>query len=298
MKKILLSLLGIGLFLCAQAQNQEQAATDTIQPWKFGGITSLNFSQVALANWAAGGENSYSLNGLINLHANYKKDRSIWENSLDMGYGIIKQGEREVRKTDDKLELSSKYGYKSNSNWYYTAALNFKTQFDKGYKYNEEEDTKREISNILAPAYLLASLGMEYKPSDAFYLFMSPLTGKSTFVLDDSLSNAGAFGVDPGNTMRNEFGGYIKMAVSKDIWENVTLNSKLDLFSNYAQEPQNIDVNWEVLISMKVNKFLSATINTQLIYDDDTKYIDDQGEEHGARVQFKEVLGIGLSYKF
>ena len=139
---------------------------------------------------------------------------------------------------------------------------------------------------------------MEYKPSDAFYLFLSPLTGKSTFVLDDSLSNAGAFGVDPGKNMRNEFGGFLKMAFTKDIWKNVTLNSKLDLFSNYAEEPQNIDVNWEVLVSMKVNKFLSANINTRLIYDDDTKYIDEEGVERGARVQFKEVLGIGLSYKF
>jgi hypothetical protein len=298
MKKILLSLVGIGLFLSAQAQNPEPAAADTSKTWKFGGATSINFSQVALANWAAGGENSYSLNGLLNLQANYRKNRSIWENSLDLGYGIIKQGEREVRKTDDKLDFSSKYGYKTGSNWYYTAALNFKTQFDKGYKYNEGEDTKREISKFMAPAYLLASLGMEYKPGEAFYLFISPLTGKSTFVLDDSLSNAGAFGVDPGKNMRNEFGGFIKMGFTKDIWENVTLNSKVDLFSNYAEEPQNIDVNWEVLISMKVNKFLSANINTQLIYDDDTKYIDDQGIEHGARVQFKEVLGIGLSYKF
>jgi hypothetical protein len=298
MKKFGLLLVALSIAFLVRGQSADPASDDTLKTWQFGGVTSINFSQVALANWAAGGEDSYSLNSFLSLHANYKKERTIWENTLDLGYGIIKQGDREVRKTDDKLNFSSKYGYKTNSNWYYTAALNFKTQFAKGYIYNQGEAPKKEISSLMAPAYLLASLGMEYKPSDQFYVFLSPLTGKSTFVLDDSLSNAGAFGVDPGANARHEFGGFIKVAVIKDIWENVTFNSKIDLFSNYANKPQNIDVNWEVLIAMKINKFLSANINTQLIYDDDTKYIDEEGVERGARVQFKEVFGIGLSYKF
>jgi len=298
MKKFLLFLLAFSAGILARGQSVESAPPDTLETWKFGGVTSINFSQVALANWAAGGENSYSLNGFLNFHANYKKDRTVWENTLDLGYGIIKQGEREVRKTDDRLDFTSKYGYKANNNWYYTAALNFKTQFAKGYKYNEDEETKKEISTLMAPGYLLASLGMEYKPNEQFYVFIAPLTGKSTFVLDDSLSNAGAFGVEPGNAVRNEFGGFIKVAITKDIWENVSFNSKLDLFSNYAEEPQNIDVNWEVLIAMKINEFLSANLNTQLKYDDDTKYISEEGTERGPRIQFKEVFGVGLSYKF
>lgn len=274
------------------------AQEDTVKLWKTGGVSTLNFSQVSLENWAAGGENSYSLNGMFSLHANYKKDRTSWENSLDFGYGIIKQGSRGVRKTDDKLELTSKYGYKSSSNWYYSGAFTFKTQFDEGYKYNDEAGTKAKLSEFMAPAYVLASLGMDYKPSDHFTLLVSPVTGKSTIVMDDSLSNAGAFGVDPGKNMRNEFGGFIKIAYNKEIWTNVTLNTKLDLFSNYIDEPQNVDVNWEILISMKVNEYLSANFNAQVIYDDDTKFIGKDGVEHGPRIQFKEVLGIGFSYKF
>ena len=277
------------------AQENEQ---DTVENWKIGGVSSLTFSQVSFENWAAGGENSYTLNGLFSIHANYKEGKTTWENSLDLGYGIVKQASRGVRKSDDKLELNSKYGYKANSHWFYSGSFNFRTQFDQGYKYNEDEGTKREISTFMAPAYTLISLGMDYKPSDAFSLMISPVTGKTTFVLDDSLSSRGAFGVKKGNKIRNEFGGFLKITYNQDIWENVTLNTKLDLFSNYLDEPQNVDVNWEVMISMKVNEYLSANFNTQLIYDDNIKYVNVRGVEKGPRIQFKEVFGAGLSYKF
>ena len=277
------------------AQENEQ---DTSEIWTTGGVSSLTFSQVSFENWASGGENSYTLNGMFSLFANYKKNRATWENSLDVGYGIVKQASRGIRKSDDKLEVNSKYGYRANSHWYYSGSFNFRTQFDQGYKYNEDEGTQREISTFMAPAYTLLSLGMDYKPSDAFSLMISPVTGKTTFVLDDSLSSRGAFGVKEGSKMRYEFGGALKIAYKNDIWENVTLNTKLDLFSNYIEEPQNIDVNWEVMISMKVNEYLSANFNTQLIYDDNINYINKQGEELGPRIQFKEVFGAGLSYKF
>jgi len=277
------------------AQENEQ---DTVKNWKIGGVGSLTFSQVSFENWAAGGENSYTLNGILSLHANYKEGKSTWENSLDLGYGIVKQASRGVRKSDDKLELNSKYGYQTNSQWFYSGSFNFRTQFDQGYKYNEDEGTKREISTFMAPAYTLISLGMDYKPSDAFSLMISPVTSKTTFVLDDRLSSRGAFGVKKGNKIRNEFGGFVKITYNQDIWENVTLNTKLDLFSNYLDEPQNVDVNWEVMISMKVNEYLSANFNTQLIYDDNIKYVNARGVEKGPRIQFKEVFGAGLSYKF
>lgn len=275
-----------------------QEKTDTLEFWNTSGMGSLTFSQVSFENWAAGGENSYTLNGIFSFQANYKKERVSWENSFDLGYGLVKQSGLGVRKSDDKLTVMSKYGYKTNSNWYYSGAFNFKTQFDKGYKYNEAEGTKRQISDLMAPAYFWLSLGMDYKPSDAFSLMLSPLTDKTTIVLDDSLSARGAFGVKEGKHVRNEFGGFIKVSYNRDIWDNVTLNTKLDLFSNYLKEMQNIDVNWEVLISMKVNEYLSANLNTQLIYDDNINYVDRDGGVMGPRIQFKEVFGAGLSYKF
>ncbi len=124
------------------------------------------------------------------------------------------------------------------------------------------------------------------------------MTGKSTFLLNDSLSDKGAFGVELGETIRNEFGGFLKIGYNKEIWENVSLNTKVEFLSNYLEQPQNVDVNWEMLISMKINEYLSANLNTQLIYDDDINYIDESGKEHGPRIQLKEVFGVGFSYKF
>lgn len=298
-RSLLLALLSlIALSGRLIAQENTEAPTDSLQLWKFGGAGSLTFSQVSFTNWAAGGENSYSLNGLMNLHANYKKDRTTWENTLDMGYGIIKQGEKEVRKTDDKLELMSKFGYKTNSNWYYSGMLNFKTQFGKGYKYNDAAGTKQLTADLFSPAYVILSAGMEYKPNDNFYFFLSPLTGKATIVMDDTLSARGAYGVEANENFRMEMGGFMKMAYTKEVLKNVKLNTKVDIFSNYLDKPQNLDINWEVLISMKINEYLSANLNTILLYDDNINYVDDDGVEHGPRIQFKEIFGVGLSYSF
>jgi hypothetical protein len=280
--------------------------------WLKGGSGTLTFSQVALKNWAAGGQDSYSATTLINLFAFYKKDSLSWDSNLDLGYGIMKQGSTNFIKTDDRIDLSSKFGKKAVNNFYYAAIFNFRTQMQPGFK---QQDNTEKISDFFAPAYFIEAIGMDYKPSDFFTLFFAPLTGKTTIVLDQSLADAGAFGVTKaqydangkiishGKNMRNEFGGFIKMMFQKNIVKNVSLRTKLDLFSNYLKNPENIDVNWEVLIDMKINKHLSASFYTTLIYDDDVKIpIDKNGDGvadySGPRTQFKEVFGLGLSYKF
>ena len=285
---IILTLFSLQLFA--------QETNEPAKLWKKSGQTSLTFSQVNLSNWAAGGENSYSLNGLINLKAEYTKDKINWTNTLDLGYGIQESGDLGMRKTDDRIDLLSKLGYKNGGKWYYTALINFRTQMDVGYKYSTT--SKTAISELMSPAYLNIALGMEYKPNETFFLAIAPAAGKITFVLDDTLSAHGAFGVDPGDNMRFEFGGMIKSTYQKDILKNVNLLSKLDLFTNYAEKPQNIDVSWEVIVTMKINEVLSANLQTHLIYDDDIKTSNDAGEEEGAKVQFKEVFGVGLAYKF
>ncbi len=287
--------------------------TDSVDGWKTGGMFSLAFSQVSLSNWAAGGENSFSGNTMINIYANYKKGKISLDNNLDFGYGIMKQGEQEVRKTDDKIDLTSKFGRKLSKNAYIAALLNFKTQAMPGYDYPNDSV---EISRFLAPGYLLFAAGYDYKKGDWLSLFFAPVTGKLTIVNDQVLANAGAFGVDPieydptdsttilsyGKKSRMEFGGYFKGMFSKDIMENVKLSTKLELFSNYVNNPLNIDIFWENTINMKVNKYISLTLSTTLIYDDDIK-IDIKDSEgnvigKGPRTQFKEVFGLGFSYKF
>ena len=294
MKKSILTLT-IGLFTIVGLIAQEQTEPKL---WKKGGSGSFAFSQVSLSNWAAGGENSLSGNLLINLFANYKKGKASWDNTLDFGYGTMKQGEQDWRKTDDKIELASKYGHQASKHWYYSGLVNFKTQMSTGYKYSDDPDIEDvEISQFMAPAYLNIAIGMDYKPNDNFSALISPISGKVTIVNDTTLSNAGAFGVEPGDKTRSEFGAYAKIAFKKDIMENVNFATKLDLFSNYLDKPQNIDVNWEVLITMKVNEYLSANLSTTLLYDNDILFDDDKGNQ-SPEIQFKEVLGIGFSYKF
>lgn len=294
MKKYVVILLMIPFAL----YSQEKA--DTIKSWNFGGLASFNFSQVSLTNWAAGGRSSTSGIALFNVFGNYKKDNLIWENSLDMGYGLLKEQDNEVIKSNDKIDLNSKFGVKKTEKLYLSTLFNFKTQFAPGYKYPNTTDA---ISRFMAPAYMTLSVGIDYKPNKLWSFVVSPLTGKMTIVSDTDLSEAGAFGVDPGKKVRMEVGSFMKVELKTDVMKNVSLHSKLDLFSNYLNNPENIDVNWDVLVNMKINDFLSANLISNLIYDDDIKIAIDKNndgviEGRGPRVQFKEMFGLGLSLKF
>ena len=294
--------------------NLKAQNTDTINGWKKGGTIGLTFSQVSLTNWAAGGVSSVSINGMANLFANYKKDKLSWENSFDMGYGIIRQGDKTALwvKSDDKFDLASKLGYHLKSNLYFAVLYNFRTQFSPGYNASGSTNI---ISDLLAPAYSLLAIGVDYKKGDVFSAFLAPVTLKTTIVNNQALADAGAFGVtgaeydnlgaliEAGKNVRNEFGGYIKLQYRSEIFKNVDLDTKIDLFSNYLNNPQNIDVNWETTITLKVNKFLSANLITHLIYDDDIDITVDKNNDGladftGPRIQFKEVFGAGFSLKF
>jgi hypothetical protein len=166
----------------------------------------------------------------------------------------------------------------------------------KGYNY---PNTETYISRFMAPGYMNLGLGIDYKPNDNFSLSISPISTKFTFVVDDSLSKAAAFGVDAGSKFRAEFGAYLKfLYTKKNLIKNVDFLTRFDLFSNYVKNPQNVDVNWNLKFDMKINDYLSAVFETTLRYDDDIKYVDTSGVKHGARVQFKQLLGVGLAYKF
>ena len=277
-----------------------QAQTDSTKVWKTGGTISLNISQVSLSNWVAGGKSSTSETALFNAFAKYEKNKISWENSLDLGYGLLKENSDMAVKTDDKIDFSSKLGLKSKGKIYYTALFNFRSQMAKGYNYPDRENP---ISKFLAPGYFTLALGADYKPTEKFSLFISPLTGKMTVVTDQALSDAGAFGVDPGKKSLMELGAFLKTQFKTDVVKNVSLDSKIDLFSNYLENPQNIDVHWDVLINMKINDYLSANLNTNLIYDDNIKIGKDTNgdgelDNFAARVQFKELFGLGLNLKF
>ena len=296
MKHILFSLLMVfGSFAFVNAQTP-----DTIKNFKYGGFANLSFNQVTLSNWSAGGENALATTAVLNLFGNYKKDKIGWDNTLDMGYALLKNGSSKARINEDKMELNSKLGYQAFAKVFYTFLVNFRSQFSKGYNYPNDSVP---VSQFMAPGYLSIGLGLDYKPTDFFSFYLSPATGRFTFVSNQTLANAGAYGVDPaviqngviikqGKRIRSEFGAGLSTQIQKDIIKNVNLVSKLALFNNYTDKDianrTNIDVNWDVMINIKAGKYLTTSIVTNLIYDQNII----------ARTQFKESLGVGLSYKF
>jgi hypothetical protein len=275
---------------------------DTTKTWKFGGNFNANTTQVALANWAGGGQNSISVQGILGIFLNHSKGKLALDNNLDLAYGMIKQGKIDWFKNDDRIEFNSKFGYQASKKWYYAGLLNFRTQFVEGYNLPGEVNY---ISNFMAPGYTTIAVGMDYKPTDNFTAFISPATIKVTVVNDDYLSSLGAFGVTPGQKVRTEFGGFVKMMYQqKKLFgnENLSFKTNVSLFSNYTQKPQNIDITLDAIFTAKVAKYLSVSLSTFLIYDDDImiKLYDDEGIEvgQGPRTQFKEVLALGFAYKF
>ncbi len=312
MKKILLLLiltsLAFGQLDTKEKELKKRVAKEKVAGFHYGAIVNLSMNQVSFNNWSAGGNNSLSANSLINYFFYYKKDKMIWDNYGSIGYGILNQESNDdIIKTDDKIEFTSKLGYNSVNNFYYATLFNLKTQMAPGYA-NPEDSVK--ISDFLSPLYLTGSIGMDYQQGDRLSLFAAPISGKMTYVGNQDIADAGGYGVDKaeydndgnkikdGNNIKGEFGGYVKVYYKDDIMENVQLVSKIDLFSNYLDSPQNIDINWEILLNMKINKYLSANLSTYMIYDDDIKIADEDNPEKPAspKLQFKEILGIGISF--
>jgi Protein of unknown function (DUF3078) len=263
-----------------------------VKTWKKGGLFTFNVAEGSLDNWVGGGDKfSFSAVSFLNLYAFYKKDKNSWDNSLDLGYGFIKTTSLGQRKSDDRIDFLSKYGYAIAKKWNAGVLFNFRSQFANGYAYGKTPagaEIKTITSKLFAPAYVLLSLGLDYKPNDNFSVFISPLTERWVIVADDSLSAKGAYGVTPGKKVKNELGAFLSGKFSKEVAKNIVFTSRLDLFSNYKKKPQNIDMFWTNVLTMKVNKFISANISLDLLYDDDAI----------ARLQKRQLLGIGMSAKF
>ncbi|MFT3992891.1 MAG: DUF3078 domain-containing protein [Dysgonomonas sp.] len=291
----LVALIFISTFkLAAQSEEKKDDKLEDGK-WYLKGVTGLSVSQTSLTNWSAGGENAVAGNAYLNGSLMRKTGNWLWANALSLEYGLTNTKSQSTQKVTDKIDFSTQLGYSTDGKWYYTIMGDLKTQFYKGYNY---PDKTNYISKFFAPAYSNLSAGLEYRPNQNYSVYFSPTAGKLTFVEDDYLSSIGAFGVDPGDRFRAEFGTYLKARAEKTIMENVNAISTIDFFTAYDSSFGNIDINWDLLISMKINKLLTATVNTSLKYDDDVKSVDDDGVMHGPKVQFKEIIGIGFAYNF
>jgi len=295
MKKVFLLLAGLFILTGAYAQNSQTAADslltyarkDTIRGWSHFGLSSFTFGQTSLTNWIAGGNNSVSGDFILNASVNYMNDKVFWDNSLFMEYGLLYSSASipDWMKAADKLNLTSIAGRKISKAWSLSALLNFYTQFVKGYNY---PNTDNYISNLMAPGYLEIAVGFTYKPNDKYSVFLSPLTERATFVLDDSLSRAGAFGVEPGKKTMFQTGAYVLVTTKQALTKDLSLMSSLDLFTPYSKDFGHIDVNWNLLLGYKINKLFTASLNTTLRY----------YEKETRKVQFKEMFGFGFAYNF
>lgn len=299
--------LFIALALLMSVGVMAQEATETPEktsPWTLKGNIGLNFGQSSYTNWAAGGQNSLTWQGIFNYQINYAKGKFKWENTLNasLGYCYFDFKEKPI-KTDDKLEFTSLAGLKATEKLFYSAELAFRSQFAKGYKY--DIDSTHYVSRFLSPAYISLGLGIEWVPNQYFSLNFAPITGRLTIVQDTALAESFGFEpvLDPHDnehfyrTTRMEFGARAVAKFQYPIFTNVDFSSKLELFSNYLKDPQYIDVDWENMLVLKVNSWLNANISTELLYDHDIPFYRDNGDLiEGSKVQFKEVLSIGILF--
>lgn len=295
---------------------------DTLTPikpveprWKKINKIGVNISEVAFVNWNAGGNNSVTAIGNANFRRRYKHNDILWNSEMLLNYGLNSQEGQKIRKTEDNIQLISSFGYKTKelSNWYFSGKGSFQTQFSNGYNYPDREVP---ISRFMAPGYLFFGIGSEYSPSDTdFNLYISPITLKSTFVLDQNLADQGSFGVTParydtegnrikkGNNTRTEVGFLITSLWIDEIYKNIFISNRVSLYSDYLNSFGNVDVDWEVNLEFIVNDFVKANIGAHLRYDNDVKFKEriienDETIAFSPRVQFKQLLGVGIVYSF
>ena len=301
----LISAAGIAVSPALAQEAADGAATAVVKPWTFKGDAGINLSQTSLTNWSAGGESSIAGNALVNLNATYLKNNHKWVSNLNTEYGLTWTPSNKLNKTVDKLVLNTQYGYAldKKDHWFISAEADFRTQYDKGYKdvasHLADNDTAPTyISKIMAPGYLNVSVGVEYHLKSLLDVYVAPAVMRTTFVADKFLSDQGAFGVTPGERYLIQAGLQIQGNVNWEITPKIILSSGLTLFTPYSKDFGNFVVDWDVLLVMKVTSWLNAQIGTTLKYDDKIKTTDKNGNIRGPKVQFREMLTIGLAYMF
>jgi hypothetical protein len=317
MKKSILSLLLIFVttFVFAQRDEAKDAlvSTDKIAKnfsdstyWEWGGLLGAQFGQTALINWSQGGNSQLSVNFSANTFANYRNNRHAWDNLFIGNWGLNRFKGQTPQINTNLLDINSMYGYKIKNEWFLSALMNFKSQFTWGFDYPDNQP-KIFTSKFGAPAFMKLAVGFDYKPNEMFSLFLSPAAGKFTFVREDFRIDETRFGVKEGEIFRGEFGAMMRAQLRREVFKNVKMFSVLEVFNNYTDpnkpNRKNFDIDWQTGFDMKINSWLAASIFLHVIYDEDIKIpVDRSGDgiadDFGPRTQFRQVLTVGLSYKF
>lgn len=291
------ALVFTSVFGLAQTANHQPTPKDSI--WSFDGNFQFLVNQAAFNDeWQGGGTSNYSANIVVNYDINYNKDKYTWDTKFLGDYGINKTKNQEYsRKTNDRLEINSTLGRQINeSKWYTSAFVNFRSQFDRGYAFGEDEagnETRELETQFMSPAFIQLGLGALWKENDDIRVNISPLTGRlitanKKFTTTPGYSDGDFFGLDEGKSTRTEFGASVNAFVKFNLMENITMGNVLGLYSNYLEDPQNVDIDYTMNLVMEVNKYISANFTFQAIYDDNAV----------RGFQIREVLGVGFNYNF
>jgi Protein of unknown function (DUF3078) len=279
MKKIVFMMACV-LFTNTYAQETTQT---TESNWKKGGTFTFMANQSTFENWVPGGQSNFAASSNVNYDFNYKKDTWNWDNKLILAYGVTKIKDADIQKTDDRIEFNSLLGKQAQGYWFYSMFANFKSQIT-----TDLTGSNRNRTRFFSPAFLQIGPGMLWKKSDNLKVNIAPITSRFVFVMDKQLSDAGAFGVDPGKNMRYELGASLSGYYKFNIMENVTAENILNLYTNYLDKPQNVDLDYQLNIVMKINKYLTTNFSYQTVYDDNAF----------RGLQTRQVIGVGVNTNF
>lgn len=280
MKRFLFLTLFVSVATIAQ-----EITIDSTKHWTRKGVFTLLANQSSFDNWLAGGQNNFAGNANINYDFNYKNGDWNWDNKIIAAYGLTKIKDADTQKTDDRIEFNSLLGKKASGNWFYSAFFNFKTQMDTGL---DPATRTTKISHFFSPAFFQLGPGMLWKKSDNLKVNFAPATSRVILVHDHFTEFGPSFGVEQGETTRYEFGAAINGYYKFQIMENVSVENILNLYSNYLEDAKNVDIDYQLNIVMKINKYLSTNFAFQTIYDDNSF----------NGFQTRQVIGVGLNANF
>ena len=299
------------LFICSFLA-AAQTDTTAVKRWKITNLASVNINQTGYTQWAGGGQNSFSLGAFDNFSATYTKNHYLFDSYANLGYGIMKQKSEDFwRKTDDKIDIMVNDGWKfkaDNAHWYYGALFTMTSQFANGYNYDVDSTL---TSTFFAPAYFNLAPGVSYRYEDRFSWFFSPCNGRMLFIADQRIADLGMYG----NTMESSsldgnpvgkkvdlgMGLFTEARWKQPLTKGIEIDTKLRISNNYldkrTENRWNFDIDYLLMLNFKVNKYISANLRMEILYDDDTRIEREDGGK-GAVMQLKEVVGIGFAWNF
>lgn len=290
MKKVfMLFFIYLSASYFAQVIISDSAAVDTIKKPKYWSVLAKNsvmFNQAAFSNWVGGGANNVGWLGSANYNLTYEKDRNLWENIIILNYGQNTTKGVGTRKTQDVINFSTNYGRQFSKSWYVSAGASLQSQFSGGFEDGNNPEAKK-ISNFMAPGYSNAGLGITYRPNDNLTVTLRPANARFTFVLDKELQLAGNYGLkDDGDSFLMQFGFYGNAVYKIKLMENIEMTNTGSIFSNYLDKPDHMVLSYNMLLNMKINRFVSSIVTLDLLYD----------HNQIQKTQLKQTLGIGFAY--